>query len=499
MIDRRGEPIIMDFGLARRTRGQDPRLTQQGAVLGTPAYMPPEQVSGDVNATSPASDIYSVGVIFYRLLTGRLPFHGDAMAMLSQVLMDEPPAPTTLRPELEPELEAICLKAMAKKIDDRYASMAELATALTDALRARPPAVEPTAGPAQKLSAPPPAKNAEQSLHASQLGGLRSAAMLFNQPPVRKANSDKPRRGRKRARRRRVPAWAWLIGAGIAVVLLLVVLGAVIVFRVKTPDGVYVVEVDEPNADVYVDGDRMTVSWQDGGKRAEIRVRPGTHKVEVKKDGVTFYGEEVTVEDGDRKIITARFDGPVGPKGLPEKMAGGLVTVLPDKGEEIRRIHWARDSMIYTANFSPDDRRCLISGKDATLLYDVQTGHTVGQPMSGYISAFLPGAKEILTGEWTPSVIHVYDLNGEPVREFRGTDDLHNFMVSPRGDRLLTMSPETQRLLDLKDGREVKKWLGNRGYFYLLLTGRPIPFPASGRPSPLASLPHRRRRGSQGV
>ena len=170
MIDRRGEPIIMDFGLARRTRGQDPRLTQRGAVLGTPAYMPPEQVSGDVDATGPASDVYSVGVIFFQLLTGRLPFHGDAMAMLSQVLMDEPPAPSTLRPELEPELEAICLKAMAKKIDDRYASMAELATALTDALRARPPTAEPTAGPAQKLSAPPQAKNAEQSIHESQTG-----------------------------------------------------------------------------------------------------------------------------------------------------------------------------------------------------------------------------------------------------------------------------------------------------------------------------------------
>ena len=99
------------------------------------------------------------------------------------------------------------------------------------------------------------------------------------------------------------------------------------------------------------------------------------------------------------------------------------------------------------------------------LLYDVQTGQLVGKPMRGYITAFLPNGKEIFTGEKTGSIFHIYDLNGEPLREFHGNDDLWNFTVSPRGDRLLTMSPGTQRLLDLKDGREVKKWLCNPDIF----------------------------------
>ncbi len=245
--------------------------------------------------------------------------------------------------------------------------------------------------------------------------------------------------------------------------LLAAILAAVVVFRVKTKDGVYVVEVDEPNADVYVDGHKATtVTWDDGGKKAEIRVKPGTHQVEVKKDGVTAYGQEVTVEEGRQKIITARFDRET--KELPKIGSGELVTSPPDKGEEIRQIRWARDSMIYTANFSPDDRRCLISGeRDETFLYDVQSGLPVGRQMKGYVTAFLPGGKEIITGEKAGSVIHIYDLNGEPVREFRGNDELWNFTVSPRGDRLLTMSPGTQRLLDLKDGREVEKWLGDPG------------------------------------
>ncbi len=421
MIDRRGEPIIMDFGLARRTRGQDTRLTQQGSLLGTPAYMPPEQVSGDRNATGPASDIYSLGVILYELLTGRLPFHGDAMAMLSQVLMDEPPRPSTLRPGLEPEYEAICLKAMAKKIEDRYASMAEFAAALTDALRARPSAAQPTAGPLPKPTVSPKTKSGPTSIHVSQMGGTRSVAMLFHQQPVPKADDEKPRRRPKRAnRRRRVPVWAWLRRAPRAAwELLLAVLSAVGVFRVNTKDGVYEVEVDVPNADVFVDGDKATVTWDNGGKQAEIRVRPGTHMVEDqegRRDGLRREGRSGR---GGVKIITAHFKGMAEAKDVPEKklvrIAGGPV----DRGEEICLIHWEGSGRgrIFTANFSPDDHRCLVSGdNDLTRLYDVQTGQPVGPRMKGYISVYMPGGKEILAGLWAKSTFHVYDLDGKAAR-----------------------------------------------------------------------------------
>src|SRR5262249_7932494 len=103
MVDRRGEPIIMDFGLARRVHRGDPRLTQEGAAMGTPAYMPPEQMQGNLEAMGPASDIYSLGVILYELLTGRLPFEGDAIALLAQVLLEEPAPPSRFRSDLDPE------------------------------------------------------------------------------------------------------------------------------------------------------------------------------------------------------------------------------------------------------------------------------------------------------------------------------------------------------------------------------------------------------------
>src|SRR5262245_2663253 len=134
MVTPQHEPVVMDFGLARRVDRQDERLTRSGAILGTPAYMPPEQVQGDTAAMGPGCDVYSLGVVLYELLTGQLPFRGPAMAVLGQILTQKPQRPSEHRPDLDPALEAICLKAMAKKVSNRYASMAAFARALGDYL-----------------------------------------------------------------------------------------------------------------------------------------------------------------------------------------------------------------------------------------------------------------------------------------------------------------------------------------------------------------------------
>jgi type IV pilus assembly protein PilB len=131
MIDREhGEPVVMDFGLARSMRADESNITHLGKILGTPYYMSPEQVEGDFEQIGPGTDIYSLGVVLYQLLTGRLPFEGPVSKVLVLIQTQAPVPPSTHRADLDPLLEAICLKAMAKQAVDRYDTMQEFGNAL---------------------------------------------------------------------------------------------------------------------------------------------------------------------------------------------------------------------------------------------------------------------------------------------------------------------------------------------------------------------------------
>lgn len=129
LIDPEGEPHITDFGLAKRDVGEF-TMTLDGKILGTPAYMAPEQASGEVHRTDARSDIYALGVMLFELLTDRLPFRGSVAFILQQVVHGEVPRLRELNSEVPQELEAICLRCLEKNQDMRFRSAKNLAAEL---------------------------------------------------------------------------------------------------------------------------------------------------------------------------------------------------------------------------------------------------------------------------------------------------------------------------------------------------------------------------------
>ncbi len=190
LIDGRGNCLLTDFGIAKMMEG-DTHLTRTGGVIGTPAYMSPEQITGQ--ALDGRSDMYSLGIVLYEMATGRVPYQAETPpAVLVKHLHDPLPLPRTLNPALPESVERVILKSLAKQPQDRYATMGDMVRALQSDNQAALPA---TPDAKTDLTAPIP------------------TAEVVDE----KATEPADRRQGSR------PLWPWVIGglavAGITVVL----------------------------------------------------------------------------------------------------------------------------------------------------------------------------------------------------------------------------------------------------------------------------------------
>jgi WD40 repeat protein/tRNA A-37 threonylcarbamoyl transferase component Bud32 len=171
LLDGAGRPRVTDFGLARRGEGEI-TVTLDGQILGTPAYMSPEQAAGEQQRVDTRNDVYSLGVVLYELLTGELPFRGNQRMLLHQVLHDEPRPPRSLNDRVPRDLETVCLKAMAKAPGRRYASAANMADDLRRWLNGEPVRARPV-GRGERV-----ARWARRHPAAAALVGVSGLALL---------------------------------------------------------------------------------------------------------------------------------------------------------------------------------------------------------------------------------------------------------------------------------------------------------------------------------
>lgn len=153
LITSTGQVKVTDFGIARAARDSaGENLTQTGTVMGTATYFSPEQAQGQ--AIDPRSDVYSLGVVLYEMVAGRPPFSGDnPVAIAYQHVQEAPVPPSQLNPDVPPELEAIIMRALAKRPDDRYPSANDLRTDLVRFREGRAVAATTMAMPAAAAAA----------------------------------------------------------------------------------------------------------------------------------------------------------------------------------------------------------------------------------------------------------------------------------------------------------------------------------------------------------
>lgn len=294
MFDReRKDIVVMDFGLARGPRLGDARGTQSGVIMGTPAYMSPEQARGDSKGVGPPGDIFSLGVILYELLAGVRPFSGTATEVIGQILHVSPEPPSRHRSGIDPRLEAACLKAMAKDPAARFATMKEFAAAVDAVLRAPTPAG--------------PAADTARAGTTRQEGDNQSTSTSNNLAEVFAALSDDRKQARAETAavveaaiaKHRTPRWIFLL-VGLLFVGGLTALGGIVFFsrsdKVEVSLSLVLKDVDlsDKSLGFFLDDEPVAAD----ALAEPVELKPGVHIFTVKRGKDIVKRVEIRVEGG---------------------------------------------------------------------------------------------------------------------------------------------------------------------------------------------------------
>ncbi|HXG13449.1 MAG TPA: protein kinase [Gemmataceae bacterium] len=318
---------LLDFGLARAAGG-DSRLTRLGTVLGTPAYMSPEQANS--KAMDARSDLFSLGCVLYRACTGVLPFDGDdTLAILTALALRTPPPVSRLNPDIPEALSDLIMKLLAKKPDDRPPSARAVAQALAAIESSRSgtrrpraggivqeplPARVPDALPADIPDALPADEAPARSVERTEKRDTPFEVVTDERPRFRSPSScplpprgEKGRgRGASRARGQADQTWLWVAVAAGGIFLTALLLALLLLRGSK--EGMLIVDVGESGADVYVDGELQAVTSSASDNAVRLQLPRGEYELKVIKDGYEPHIQQVAIASGSVEIVRVRLE-----------------------------------------------------------------------------------------------------------------------------------------------------------------------------------------------
>jgi serine/threonine protein kinase len=470
MLTPKGQVKILDFGLAKVASecGPGRGLTASGAYMGTPEYSAPEQAT-DARTADIRADLYSLGCTLYCLLAGHPPFQEDTAIknILAHVEKAPPPLPD-LRPDVPAALWAVVARLLAKDPAGRYEQPAEVARALVPFIKPAPKAPAPPA-PAAPTGTP-------STVRGPAIGGDTSrtpsaAAGRKTRPPASRPSATAPQaspfaeladptsRPEKKPRPAPPPWWKRrpvVVGVAGATAVLGLVLLLGVVIRLKTQDGVVVLENVPADAEVFVDGRKIAVTIPGNREPVRVEVPEGRHELKVTAGAHEVTGEQVTVRWGraDPLKVTLGPKAAGGPGGAPApKAAAGKVRAYKH-GDGRWRVEG--DELIQEdANTK---LAILVFGDPSWADYDVTVE---AQRIEGAHFCSLGFRVESLLDYW--NFIAVADMRRINTRVdgtikmvqskgWRVDDEWHKLGVKARGERLRCFMDE-ELIFDLVDGR----------------------------------------------
>ncbi len=414
LFDEQGRPRVTDFGLAKRAGGGD--LTATQAVMGTPAYMAPEQARGDTKFVGPQADVYSLGVILYEGLTGSRPFDDASQMDLLRMVMEEPPdRPGKRVPGLPRDIELICLKCLEKDPAERYPTAGALAADL-------------------------------RRFAAGEPVSVRAAGVV--------------ERAAKWARRKPTLAAAYTLGL---LALLLATLGGAALWEWRAAETARAeaerqrerFERSEYGRTIEVahqewkDNNIATTSALLEGTRADLRgwewryVERLCHPELFLLKGHTAKVNSASYSPDGSRIITASEDGTA--KVWDARNGAELLSLKGHYG------------MVNTASFSPDGSQIVTTGQEDTVrVWDAESGAALILLKGGdRFASFSPDGSRIVTG--SQDTVKVWDArSGAELLTYKGhAEGVSTAIFSPDGSRIASGSFDEKKVWDARNGAEI--------------------------------------------